>query len=65
MARNPRECVRYAGVLFLFPLTSYFVHSGAYRMRPLDPLIVILACRAILAVIPKRQIVRIRIPVVQ
>jgi 4-amino-4-deoxy-L-arabinose transferase-like glycosyltransferase len=47
---NPRECIRYAGVLFLFPFMYYFVHPGAYRMRPLDPLIVILSCQSILAV---------------
>ena len=46
---RPSECIRYAGVLFLFPFMYYFVHPGAYRMRPLDPLIVILGCHAVLA----------------
>jgi len=48
---RPWECIRYAGVLFLFPSMYYFVHPGAYRMRPLDPLIVILGCKAILAIV--------------
>lgn len=47
---RPWECIRYAGVLFLFPFMYYFVHPGAYRMRPLDPLIVLLGCQSILAV---------------
>jgi hypothetical protein len=33
----------------LFPLMYYFIHPEAYRMRPLDPLIIILGCFAILA----------------
>ena len=44
------ESVRFAGVLFLYPLMYYFVHPEAYRMRPLDPLLVILGCRATHAV---------------
>ena len=40
------ESVRFAGVLFLYPLMYYFVHPEAYRMRPLDPCLVILGCRA-------------------
>jgi 4-amino-4-deoxy-L-arabinose transferase-like glycosyltransferase len=44
------ECIRYAGVLFLFPFMYYFVHPGAYRMRALDPLILILGCQSILAI---------------
>jgi 4-amino-4-deoxy-L-arabinose transferase-like glycosyltransferase len=47
---RPWECIRYAGVLFLFPFMYYFVHPGVYRMRPLDPLIVILGCQSILAI---------------
>ena len=39
------ESVRFAGVLVLYPLIYYFVHPEAYRMRPLDPLLVILGCR--------------------
>ncbi len=40
------SAIRFAGVLFLYPLMYYFVHPEAYRMRPLDPLLVILGCRA-------------------
>ena len=47
--RQPFEAIRYGGVLFLFPLMYYFIHPEAYRMRPLDPLVVILGCQAILA----------------
>ena len=45
--RRPFEALRYGGVLFLFPLIYYFIHPEAYRMRPLDPLVVILGCYAI------------------
>jgi 4-amino-4-deoxy-L-arabinose transferase-like glycosyltransferase len=47
--QRPIEVVRYAGVLFLFPIMYYFIHPEAYRMRPLDPLLVILACSSILS----------------
>jgi 4-amino-4-deoxy-L-arabinose transferase-like glycosyltransferase len=42
------EAIRYGGVLFLFPLMYYFTHPQAYHMRPIDPLLVILGCYAIL-----------------
>jgi 4-amino-4-deoxy-L-arabinose transferase-like glycosyltransferase len=47
--RQRFEAVRYAGLLFLYPLMYYFVHPEAYRMRPLDPFLAILGCHAILA----------------
>jgi 4-amino-4-deoxy-L-arabinose transferase-like glycosyltransferase len=46
---RPLEALRYGGVLFLLPAMYYFVHPEAYRMRPLDPLFVILGCFTILA----------------
>jgi 4-amino-4-deoxy-L-arabinose transferase-like glycosyltransferase len=45
---KPFEAIRYGGVLFLYPAMFYFIHPEAYRMRPLDPLMVILGCYAIL-----------------
>jgi len=45
--RQRYEAIRYIGVLFLYPLMYYFVHPEAYRMRPLDPFLVILGCCAI------------------
>ena len=45
---KPFEAVRYAGVLFLFPVMYYFAHPEPYHLRPLDPLLVILGCSAIL-----------------
>ncbi len=45
----PFEAIRYGGVLFLFPIMYYFTHPEPYHLRPLDPLIVILGCHAILA----------------
>ncbi len=45
----PAEAIRYAGVLFLFPIIYYFTHPEPYHLRPLDPFLVILGCRAILA----------------
>jgi 4-amino-4-deoxy-L-arabinose transferase-like glycosyltransferase len=47
--RRRFEGIRYAGVLFLYPLMYYFIHPEAYRMRPLDPLIVILGCGTVQA----------------
>ena len=49
MAQPPPEAVRYAGVLFLFPVMYYFAHPEPYHMRPLDPLLIILGCYAILS----------------
>jgi len=46
--RRSCDAIRYGGVLFLFPLIYYFTHPEPYHMRPLDPLLVILACYAIL-----------------
>jgi 4-amino-4-deoxy-L-arabinose transferase-like glycosyltransferase len=39
--------IRFAIVLFFFPLAYYFSHPETYYFRPLDPLIVILAAFAI------------------
>jgi 4-amino-4-deoxy-L-arabinose transferase-like glycosyltransferase len=47
--RSPFEAIRYGGVLFLFPLLYYFTHVEPYHMRPLDPLLLILGCYAVLA----------------
>jgi 4-amino-4-deoxy-L-arabinose transferase-like glycosyltransferase len=47
--RQPFEAIRYGGLLFLYPLMYYFVHPEAYRMRPLDPFLVILGSGAIQA----------------
>jgi len=46
---QPFEVMRYAGVLFLFPLIYYFAHPEPYHLRPLDPFLVILGCSAILS----------------
>jgi 4-amino-4-deoxy-L-arabinose transferase-like glycosyltransferase len=46
---RPFEVARYSGVLFLFPLMYDFTHPEPYHLRPVDPLLVILGCRAILA----------------
>jgi hypothetical protein len=47
LRRRPYEAIRYGGVLFLFPIMYYFSHPEPYHMRPLDPLIAILGCYAI------------------
>lgn len=46
--RRPLEAVRFGGVLFLFPLIYYFSHPEPYHMRPLDPLLILLGCYAVL-----------------
>jgi len=45
---KPFEAIRYGSVLFLFPVTYYFTHPEPYHLRPIDPLLVILGCSAIL-----------------
>jgi hypothetical protein len=45
----PFEAIRYGGVLFLFPIMYYFTHPEPYHLRPVDPLLLILGCHAILA----------------
>ena len=45
--RKSIEAIRYAGVLFLFPLMYYFAHPEPYHLRPLDPLVLMLGCYAI------------------
>jgi 4-amino-4-deoxy-L-arabinose transferase-like glycosyltransferase len=54
---TPFEVIRYAGVLFLFPLIYYFNHPEPYHLRAVDPLLVILGSQAILMV---RERVRMR-----
>jgi hypothetical protein len=54
---TPFEVVRYAGVLFLFPLIYYFNHPEPYHLRAVDPLLVILGSQGILMV---RERVRMR-----
>jgi hypothetical protein len=51
--RQPFEAIRYAGLLFFYPLMYYFVHPEAYRMRPLDPFLVVLGFNAIHALCAK------------
>jgi hypothetical protein len=46
---RPFEALRYAGVLLLFPMMYYFTHPEPYHLRPLDPLLVLLGCHAILS----------------
>jgi Dolichyl-phosphate-mannose-protein mannosyltransferase len=57
---RPFEVIRYAGVMFLFPIMYYFSHPEVYHMRTLDPIIVILGCYAIVG---WRQRARQRRPV--
>jgi Dolichyl-phosphate-mannose-protein mannosyltransferase len=45
---KPWEAVRYAGVLFLFPFLYYFTHPEPYHLRPVDPLIAMMGCYAII-----------------
>jgi len=45
--RAPALGVRFAIVLFFFPLTYYFTHPETYYFRPVDPLIVVLAAVAV------------------
>jgi 4-amino-4-deoxy-L-arabinose transferase-like glycosyltransferase len=40
---KPFETMRYGVILLVYPLMYYFVNPGAYRLRPIDPVIVVLA----------------------
>ncbi len=60
---RPFEVVRYAGVLFLFPIMYYFTHPEPYHLRPLDPLLAVLGCHALLA-LRERLRARAALPVV-
>ena len=42
------EAIRYGGVMLLFPALYYFSHPEPYHLRPLDPIIAMLGCYAIL-----------------
>ena len=44
---KPAVAMRFAGVLFFFPVAYYVSHPEAYYFRPLDPLILILGMYAI------------------
>jgi 4-amino-4-deoxy-L-arabinose transferase-like glycosyltransferase len=57
---RPFEAIRYAGVLFLFPLMYCFTHPEAYYMRPLDPIVGMLDCYAILALRDRIKIKAVR-----
>jgi len=48
LRERPFEAIRYGGVLFLFPIVYYFTHPEPYHLRPLDPLLAVLGCYAIL-----------------
>ncbi len=52
---NPWEALRYAGVLFLFPVVYYFSHPEPYHMRAVDPLMVILDCQVVVWVVEWRR----------
>ena len=43
---TPFEAIRYAGVLFLFPLMYYFSHPEPYQLRAVDPILVVLGMSA-------------------
>jgi 4-amino-4-deoxy-L-arabinose transferase-like glycosyltransferase len=45
--RDANLAMRFAIVLFFFPLTYYFSHPETYYFRPCDPLIVVLAAIAV------------------
>jgi hypothetical protein len=53
--RRPFEAIRFAGVLFLFPVVYYFSHPEPYHMRPLDPLLIILGCYGIQTLIEEAR----------
>jgi hypothetical protein len=42
------DAVRFAGVMLVLPAIYYFAHPEPYHLRPLDPLMTMLACHAIL-----------------
>ena len=57
---KPFEVIRYAGVLFLFPVMYYFTHPEPYDMRAIDPLLAILGCAALVTL---HERVRVSAPI--
>jgi 4-amino-4-deoxy-L-arabinose transferase-like glycosyltransferase len=57
---KPFEVIRYAGVLFLFPVMYYFTHPEPYDMRAIDPLLAILSCAALVTL---HERVRVSAPI--
>jgi 4-amino-4-deoxy-L-arabinose transferase-like glycosyltransferase len=53
--RAPWEAVRFAGVLFLFPIIYYLSHPQPYHMRTLDPLVTILGCLAVVSWLQRKR----------
>jgi hypothetical protein len=51
--RKPFEALRYGVILLVYPLMYYFVNPGAYRLRPIDPVIEILGCYAIVSILER------------
>jgi len=58
--RSRFDAIRYGGVMLLFPVIYYFNHPEPYHLRPLDPLMVMLGCYA---VVTWRERARARVPV--
>jgi len=50
--------IRFAGVLFFFPLAYYISHPEVYYFRPLDPLILVLGMYAIVRYLESRGAAR-------
>ena len=55
--RDSALAVRFAIVLFFFPLTYYISHPETYYFRPVDPLIVVLAAVVVAGGTKKQRIV--------
>jgi hypothetical protein len=46
----PAEALRYGLILLVYPLVYYLVHPETYYLRPIDPILLILGCYALVQV---------------
>ena len=46
----PAEAVRYALILLVYPVVYYLVHPETYYLRPIDPILLILGCYALVRI---------------
>ncbi len=50
MRPYPAEALRYGLILLVYPLVYYFVHPETYYLRPIDPILLMLGCYALVRI---------------
>jgi hypothetical protein len=52
---NPAEALRYGLILLVYPSVYYLVHPETYYLRPIDPILLILGCYALVRIKQKMR----------